>query len=583
MADIYRKSALEKLSSPEQLDRMIVITPLSFWLAMIGAGAVILVALIWSIVGRLPVTVNGNGIYINDAGVNVVYADTAGVIASVDVQPGDTIQQGQTVATVTNPDAQAQMDLINERLQQINHVTLFSTNDAVTADTKNLIEIKNSLESAGFSVQQNNVSLEMQQQQYAEEKALLDSLAAQMEQAKSAYYSALDKSNSGSTEQLNYQKAQETVSAQAAKLSEAQQAAASLQQSYQECVAQLEQLYAQLESQAAAGVQPPASSVPTAPSTDDIKAQIAQLEAQKAELETNIAAANAAVSEAQTEHQNALTALENAEKAYRDSLTTNANAQTDLQKKQIEYTEATSRYSAQQSIVSSLEQNIAASQAQMAAEKTNVNQQVETLMKQFNDTKQALISSVETEKKQAEETLSRTQIQAQQSGTVMETMVEVGTVVGQGSELIRLAADESGEGNVVVCYVPLSSGKKLTPGMQVMVYPTTVNKQEYGHMEATVVHVDDYVTSTTQMKKMLGDDLLVNSFTQDGPVIAVTCTLKEDPSTASGYFWSSKKGADIMLAEGTLIKADIVTERKAPIQMVIPLLKEFFSMNKDKE
>lgn len=583
MADIYRKSALEKLSSPEQLDRMIVITPLSFWLAMIGAGAVILVALIWSIVGRLPVTVNGNGIYINDAGVNVVYADTAGVIASVDVQPGDTIQQGQTVATVTNPDAQAQMDLINERLQQINHVTLFSTNDAVTADTKNLIEIKNSLESAGFSVQQNNVSLEMQQQQYAEEKALLDSLAAQMEQAKSAYYSALDKSNSGSTEQLNYQKAQETVSAQAAKLSEAQQAAASLQQSYQECVAQLEQLYAQLESQAAAGVQPPASSVPTAPSTDDIKAQIAQLEARKAELETNIAAANAAVSEAQTEHQNALTALENAEKTYRDSLTTNANAQTDLQKKQIEYTEATSRYSAQQSIVSSLEQNIAASQAQMAAEKTNVSQQVETLMKQFNDTKQALISSVETEKKQAEETLSRTQIQAQQSGTVMETMVEVGTVVGQGSELIRLAADESGEGNVVVCYVPLSSGKKLTPGMQVMVYPTTVNKQEYGHMEATVVHVDDYVTSTTQMKKMLGDDLLVNSFTQDGPVIAVTCTLKEDPSTASGYFWSSKKGADIMLAEGTLIKADIVTERKAPIQMVIPLLKEFFSMNKDKE
>lgn len=583
MADIYRKSALEKLSSPEQLDRMIVITPLSFWLAMIGAGAVILVALIWSIVGRLPVTVNGNGIYINDAGVNVVYADTAGVIASVEVQPGDTIQQGQTVATVTNPDAQAQMDLINERLQQINHVTLFSTNDAVTADTKNLIEIKNSLESAGFSVQQNNVSLEMQQQQYAEEKALLDSLAAQMEQAKSAYYSALDKSNSGSTEQLNYQKAQETVSAQAAKLSEAQQAAASLQQSYQECVAQLKQLYAQLESQAAAGVQPPASSVPTAPSTDDIKAQIAQLEAQKAELETNIAAANAAVSETQTEHQNALTALENAEKAYRDSLTTNANAQTDLQKKQIEYTEATSRYSAQQSIVSSLEQNIAASQAQMAAEKTNVNQQVETLMKQFNDTKQALISSVETEKKQAEETLSRTQIQAQQSGTVMETMVEVGTVVGQGSELIRLAAEESGEGNVVVCYVPLSSGKKLTTGMQVMVYPTTVNKQEYGHMEATVVHVDDYVTSTTQMKKMLGDDLLVNSFTQDGPVIAVTCTLKEDPSTASGYFWSSKKGADIMLAEGTLIKADIVTERKAPIQMVIPLLKEFFSMNKDKE
>lgn len=97
-------------------------------------------------------------------------------------------------------------------------------------------------------------------------------------------------------------------------------------------------------------------------------------------------------------------------------------------------------------------------------------------------------------------------------------------------------------------------------------------------MEATVLTVDDYVTSTAQMKTMLGDDLLVNSFTQDGPVIAVTCQLRTDETTASGYFWSSEKGADISIAEGTLVTADIVTEEKAPIQMVIPLLKEFFSM-----
>ena len=59
---------------------------------------------------------------------------------------------------------------------------------------------------------------------------------------------------------------------------------------------------------------------------------------------------------------------------------------------------------------------------------------------------------------------------------------------------------------------------------------------------------------------------------------AVTCQLRTDETTASGYFWSSEKGADISIAEGTLVTADIVTEEKAPIQMVIPLLKEFFSM-----
>lgn len=590
MADLYRKSALEKLSSPEQLDRMIVITPPSFWLAMLGAGTVIVIALIWAIVGRLPITVKGNGIYVSDAGVHTVYSDTAGVIASVDVQAGDTVQEGQVVATVTNPDAQAQVDQLNERLQQVEAVSVGSSDDPVTTDTKDLIEIKNSLDAAGYSVTQNNTSLAVWQAQYTAEKAVLDELAVQLEQAKTAYYDALDSNSSGSTEQYNYQKAQEKVSAAQTKLNEAQQTVAALEQSYQECLAQLEELYTQLEaaeggaaSEGTEGEQPAEGTGEDDTALETLKAQIAELETQKAQLEQSRTEADAAVSSAQTAYQDAQSGLETAEKEYQNYLTAHEEGQTDLQKKQTEYSEASSKYSAQQSVVISLEQNIASAQAQIAAAQTNEDQQVQTLLKQFEDTKSALISALETEKAQAEETLARTQIKAQQSGTVMETAVEVGTVVGQGSELIRLASDEVQQGNVVVCYVPLSSGKKIVPGMQVMVYPTTVNKQEYGHMEATVLSVDEYVTSTTQMKKMLGDDLLVNSFTQDGPVIAVTCELKTDPNTASGYYWSSKKGADILLAEGTLVTTDIVTERKAPIQMVIPLLKEFFSMNKDKE
>ena len=55
MAQLYRKSTLDRLSSPEQLDRMIVITSPSFWIAMAGAALIVLAALIWSIFGELPV------------------------------------------------------------------------------------------------------------------------------------------------------------------------------------------------------------------------------------------------------------------------------------------------------------------------------------------------------------------------------------------------------------------------------------------------------------------------------------------------------------------------------------------------
>ena len=44
-----------------------------------------------------------------------------------------------------------------------------------------------------------------------------------------------------------------------------------------------------------------------------------------------------------------------------------------------------------------------------------------------------------------------------------------------------------------------------------------------------------------------------------------------------GYAWSSKKGKDVYLADGTMLEASIVVEKKAPITMVIPLLKSMFT------
>jgi NHLM bacteriocin system secretion protein len=153
--------------------------------------------------------------------------------------------------------------------------------------------------------------------------------------------------------------------------------------------------------------------------------------------------------------------------------------------------------------------------------------------------------------------------------------VGVGAAVGQGVEVvtIRQFSDE----DCIICYIPISSGKKVVPGMEVIVCPTTINRQEYGHMKADVVAVDDYVTPASSIRNALGDDTLAQAFTQNGPVVAVSCRLRTDENTASGYWWSSKKGADLMVADGTLVSADIVTEKKAPITMLIPYLKEKLS------
>ena len=62
MSDLYRKTALDKLSSPEQLDKMIRVTPPMFWIAAIGGGLILVVAVIWAVFAKLPVTVASNGV-----------------------------------------------------------------------------------------------------------------------------------------------------------------------------------------------------------------------------------------------------------------------------------------------------------------------------------------------------------------------------------------------------------------------------------------------------------------------------------------------------------------------------------------
>lgn len=126
----------------------------------------------------------------------------------------------------------------------------------------------------------------------------------------------------------------------------------------------------------------------------------------------------------------------------------------------------------------------------------------------------------------------------------------------------------------VICYVPISSGKKIVPGMEAVVCPTTVNQQEYGNMMGEVVAVDPYVTSYEDIVAALGSESLAQMFSQNGPVVAVMCKLRTDATTVSGFWWSNDNGATVVLAEGTIMIVDIILEEKSPISMLLPFIND---------
>ncbi|MDO4528189.1 MAG: biotin/lipoyl-binding protein [bacterium] len=147
---IYRKSLLEKMSSPDQLDKMIVITSPSFWLALIGGAAIVVVALVWSIFGKLPIKKEATGLFVPDQGTFNIDANTSGIVSSLQVKIGDYVKKGDVIMTLSDEDVQQELGAILERRERVSDVTLDSRNDIVTADNRDLIDLKTQIADAGM-------------------------------------------------------------------------------------------------------------------------------------------------------------------------------------------------------------------------------------------------------------------------------------------------------------------------------------------------------------------------------------------------------------------------------------------------
>jgi HlyD family secretion protein len=100
---IFRAVALERLSSPDELDRLLRVTDSKAWIAQLAIFGLIAVALVWGYTGRLPSVISGQGVIVRRGGVLNVVAAGSGVVAQLRVNVGDKITAGQIVAAVAQP------------------------------------------------------------------------------------------------------------------------------------------------------------------------------------------------------------------------------------------------------------------------------------------------------------------------------------------------------------------------------------------------------------------------------------------------------------------------------------------------
>lgn len=165
-------------------------------------------------------------------------------------------------------------------------------------------------------------------------------------------------------------------------------------------------------------------------------------------------------------------------------------------------------------------------------------------------------------------------IKADNNGKITKLLVDVGVELFSGTEIARFTPELAYD-NIVVCFVPIIEAKKITKDMKVLLYPSSIDSQKYGHMEAEVYSVSEYAVNAGNLKYVLGsDNLVADQFINNGPVISVICKIKTDSSTNSGYYWSSENGKLLTISNGTFMSAKIVVDECAPITKLFNNIKD---------
>lgn len=408
---IFRKVALERLSSPEQLDQLLQVTDPKGWLALGALGLLLLTSVGWGILGSIPTEARGEGILLRQGGVSSLVSAESGQVEEILVGVGDVIQKGQAVARIRQEELLRQIQDSRDKL----------------ADA--LSEYQNVVRYVG---QQRRLRDRDLAQQRANLEQTVKALERQVELIRERIASERDLLKDGLI-------TKQTVLASEQSLNTAQDQLAS-----------------------------------------------ARLELNSLELK---------------------------------------------------------RVEAEQ----------------------QVDQQVET--------REARIRELEIELRERQARLGEAaRVVANRAGRVLELLVDRGDVVSPGTPLMNL--EVVSEDLMAVLFVPATAGKRIEPGMAVRVSPSTVKREEFGSILGRVTWAAEYPSTSRGMVRLLGNEALVQKLMAEGPPIQVNVALERNPAAPSDFRWSSSTGPSVKISSGTLATGDVVVRQEAPINLLIPKVRE---------
>lgn len=259
---VFREKALERLSSPERLDTLMRVVSPQDWLPLGGLALFGVLAVLWSILGNIPITVTGKGIIINPRQVVQFQSPISGQLRSLKVKNGQCVKKNDILGIIDPADKRQQLQQQRDKLAQLKQ-QFAQTNlvrqqrtqleiEAITAERNSLKQRLGNLLSLSPQINQQALNSIFQQRQSLEERLKDAKELTPILQQRLAKQRRLQRQGAISEERVlqveqDYRKTRQNISEIQAQLQQLQLQKTQLKQKYQGNLNKITQIKAELE------------------------------------------------------------------------------------------------------------------------------------------------------------------------------------------------------------------------------------------------------------------------------------------------------------------------------------------------
>lgn len=161
---VFRKVSLDRLSSPEQLDKLMTVTTPKAWAALLAIGLLLVAAVMWGIFGSIPTKTYAQGIMLKSGGIYNISHIKSGKITDIRVEEGDIVKKGEVVARIDQQDLVKRINDYKRELDQLEHLDSDSFDidqESMSPGLSELYKLNNNLieAKANLEIKENNYVL----------------------------------------------------------------------------------------------------------------------------------------------------------------------------------------------------------------------------------------------------------------------------------------------------------------------------------------------------------------------------------------------------------------------------------------